>query len=209
MIDGTVPLADLVRDVPPDLAYACGLANEVAYSVLGYRSTCVLTSHALAEFLRLRGREPELVRPEWHAFPKCRCATGACHGLACHGGSLSWDGDGTHRPASAPGFWKGHLAVACDGHLLDPTIDQLNNGYVNLPPLVVPMAGWWDEGLSVRFTDTEGTFVRGNKYRRQVGWKSAPDARRSHWDDVLREMIARSDRPLIVDNAVLERNGQR
>lgn len=188
--EGTPSLSSLTKDIPPDLQSACELANRVAYSILGYRNSCVLTSHALAAFLKLRRYEPCLVRPEWHVFPECRCDFGDCHGRAYRGGALSWDGDGSRRPASRPGYWNGHLAVTCDGYLLDPTIDQLNNESVHLPCLVISLAGWWDKGTDIRFVNSEGTFVRGNKYHRQAGWKSRPDARPSHWHNVLHQMVS-------------------
>lgn len=172
--EGTPLLSDLTCDVPPGLQRACNLANEVAYRYLGYRNSCIVTSHALAAFLRIQRYEADLVRPEWHVFPE--------HG---HGAALSWDGDGSRRPAASPGHWRGHLAVSCTGFLLDPTIDQLSTEDMKISPLVISMAGWWNEGTGIKFVDENGTFFRGDRYHRQAGWKSAPDARPSRWRPLL------------------------
>lgn len=174
------PLAELAARAPAGLVRACQVANRAAFGLLARRNVCVVASHALAAFLALQRYEPVLVRPEWHVFPADRRLPGA---------SLSWDGDGTRRRAAVPGCWHGHLAVACAGFLLDPTIDQVNGAGIAVPPLVIPLGGWWDEGGWVEFTDEAGAYVRGCRYHRQRGWKSAPDARPSHWADVLHRMV--------------------
>lgn len=182
---GTRRLEDLAAAVPSDLRAACELANATAYDLFGGRDSCVLTSHALAAFLcEAQGRDATLTRIEAHIFPQCRCTTD-CHGRYCTCRSLGGDSTGSRRPAAGPGYWHGHLAVTCDGFLLDPTIDQVNSDLIHLAPLVLPLPSGWDDGKSIMLADAENTFVRYNKYHRQVGWKSAPDARPSHWRDVV------------------------
>jgi hypothetical protein len=182
--DGTfgspLPLAQVRESVPADLQAWCELANEAGWMEMGEPDTCVLTSHALAEYLRLMGREPQLVRVEAAAHPRCQRGTGVI---------LGSEGDGTRRPAAGPGKWHGHLAVACDGHLLDPTIDQVNNELLHFTPLVFPLPSWWDEGRAIFFTDGDRNMLRYKRFYRQAGWKSAPDARPSHWRPVTALMV--------------------
>lgn len=180
--DGTfqspLPLAGL--RVPGDLQRWCNLANRAAWIDMGEPDTCILTSHALAAYLELMGREPRLVRVEAAAFgPRT-------------GHILGSEGNGTRMPAAAPGMWNGHLAVACDGHLLDPTIDQMNlddHNQFSFAPLVFGLPVWWDEGRAIFFTDGGGNMLRYTKFSRQAGWKSAPDARPSHWRPVTALMV--------------------
>jgi hypothetical protein len=200
-------LADLTAAVPLDLRDACTLANACAYQWLGYRNSCILTSHALAAFLRLRGHDASLVRVELHPFPQCRCTPDtlaalnvrynsnlrweSCHGRNCDAYVLGWDGDGSRRRAASPGKWAGHLAVTSEGCLLDPTADQVNKSFEVLRPVAVPLPEGWDEGKGIRFTDGSRTFVRYERYHRQAGWKSAGDARPSHWMPVVHRMVGR------------------
>jgi hypothetical protein len=177
----------LTFDIPPDnspAAYVsdlrrwCDLANRIAYETLGYRNSCVLTSHALAAFLREQGIDAEPFRAEMHAFPD--------DGLDA-GFVLGSSGDGTRRPAASPGGWWGHLAVSCGEWVLDPTIDQSAVGYRRLRPAVFRKPSGWDEGVAHCWNEN-GIDVRYQRYYRQVGWKSAPDARPSHWLDVVLKM---------------------
>lgn len=157
----------------------CRIANRAGREIRGQRNTCVLTSHALAAFLRARELEAEVFRAEVHAHHLTdRKVTGFC---------LGWDGDGTRRPAAAPGMWRGHLAVTCEGFILDPTIDQSAVGKVRIKPAVFAMPPRWDEGCGYRW-DERGISVAYSKYHRQAGWKSAGDARLSHWREVMAVM---------------------
>lgn len=173
-------LAELTSTVPANLQAACEKANTMAYAICLNRATCVLTSHALAAYLReAEGLDAAPVRVEAHIFPQ-----------RGYGSTLGWDGDGSRRAAAAPDMWHGHLAVTCEGFLLDPTIDQVNDENMHLPAgLVLPLPTDWDDGRSVAFVDAEGTFARYCKYHRQVGWKSAGDARPSHWRPVVDLMM--------------------
>jgi hypothetical protein len=176
---GTTPLAELTATVPAYLQAACDKANLMAGAVRLCPATCVLTSHALAAYLReVEGLDPTLTRIEAHIFPQ--------RGT---GSSLGSRGDGTRRPAAAKGMWHGHLAVTCVGYLLDPTIDQVNDGNMNMSPLVLPLPAGWDDGAQIMFTTADDTFVRYCKYYRQVGWKAAGDARPSHWRPIVDLMI--------------------
>ena len=187
--DGTfgspTPLAGLREQVPAQLQRWVELANRAGWLDMGRPDSCVLTSHALAAYLELAGREPWLVRVEACAFgPR----TGTC---------LGSEGDGTRRPAAAPGKWSGHLAVGCDGHLMDPTLDQINDSgaeHYTFGPVVFPLSAWWDECRAVFFTDGNGNMLRYKRFSRQAGWKSAPDARTSHWRPVL-DLMTELDAP--------------
>lgn len=173
-------LAELATIVPAHLQAACEKANAMAYALRLERNTCVLTSHALVAYLReVEGLDAAPVRVEVHVHARERG----------HGHALGWDGDGSRRRGAGPGMWHGHLAVVCGDFLLDPTIDQVNDGKVNLRPLVLPLPSGWNDGFPVIFTDAEGTDARYSKYRRQVGWKSAGDARPSHWRPVVDLML--------------------
>jgi hypothetical protein len=194
-------LAEVAEKVPPELQRACLLANKNAYAERRpSRANCVLAAHALAAFLRVQGQKPTLVRIEAHAFP----ATG-------YGVILGSAGDGTRRPAASPGCWHGHLGVTCGGHLLDPTLDQVNDTHHNmsLPPVVLPLPPMWDDEpdwrdpewtvamgrewhqkSTVQFRDSQGTTGYYAKYHRQVGWKSAGDARPSHWLPIVHAMVS-------------------
>jgi hypothetical protein len=186
---GTYLLEELDNTIPAELLLPCILANAAAYIDCGHPATCVLTAHALAAYLREQhDLEPSLVRVEAHAHPQCRCESD-CHGRYCSGkvlGSPPW---GERRPATRPGWWGGHLAVTCDGYLLDPTIDQVNNDLMHLPPIVVPLPDDWENGGGPQVADGEGTGVWWRKYYRQIGWKSAGDARPSHWRPVVDLML--------------------
>ena len=166
MTDGTARAAELQR--------WCTLANHASFSMWNARDTCILTSHALAAFLQARGLDARVFRAEVHLHSPDRNV---------YGTTLGWDGDGTRRKAAAPDMGHGHLAVTCEGHVLDPTIDQMVVGGKRIRPAVFPVPDRWDEGGWHRW-DEDGLTVSYCKYRRQVGWKSAGDARPSHWRPV-------------------------
>jgi hypothetical protein len=75
------------------------LANEVAYSELGCRNTCILTSNALRHVL---GGVAKITRVTCGVFPEDR---------RYYATILGGQGDGTFCPASAPDMWKGHVVV--------------------------------------------------------------------------------------------------
>jgi transcriptional regulator with XRE-family HTH domain len=148
-----------------DLQRWCRLANRAGRNIFGFRNSCIMTSHALAEFLRGRGLDAECVRVEVHAFGNSASF------------ALGWDGDGSRRPASKPGRWRGHLAVASAGCILDPTIDQGGKGAFRLKPAVFRIGdsdsatdyghGWQESGFTVSH----------EAYRKQAGWKSRAESR--------------------------------
>ena len=180
MADGTTLSTDLGQ-----LLRWCTLANHASFAMWKVRDTCILTSHALAAFLRARGLDAEVFRAEAHVHSPDRSICGA---------AVGWDGDGTRRKAAAPDMWHGHLAVTCEGFVLDPTIDQMKVGGKRIRPAVFPVPERWDEdgGYSHRWEES-GLTVSYRKYRRQAGWKSAGDARPSHWQpvtDLMEEFIA-------------------
>lgn len=156
----------------------CRLANRAGRNVCGYRNSCIATSHALAAFLRSRGIDAEPFRAEAYIHSPDR---------SVYGSVLGSRGDGSRQPAASPGSWRGHLAVACGAHVLDPTIDQAPVGGKRIRPAVFAMPDQWDDGHPFRWSE-QGLSVTYSKYYRQVGWKSAPDSRPSHWRVVAREM---------------------
>lgn len=160
-----------------DLERWCNLANIAAYEILGYRNSCILTSHALVAFLRELGLDAEPFRAEVRIFPVER--TPGIYGTTLGGDSL-----GVRRPAARPGCWWGHLAVSCGAYVLDPTIDQGEVGGQRVRPAVFAKPPRWEE-FGGHLWYESGLSVCHSKYYRQVGWKSAPDARPSHWMDVV------------------------
>ena len=174
-------------DPVSQLGNCCRLANAISrcYNE-GERGTCVLTAHALAGFLTQNTDfVAEPVRVEVHIHHSERAVTGS---------TLGWDGDGSRTPAARPGCWHGHLAVWCQGSVLDPTIDQCEVGgcRVESATFLAP-EGWADSSYGGHWEGSypEGCWVPGiihhwqeglltvayGKYHRQIGWKSAGDAR--------------------------------
>jgi hypothetical protein len=168
-----------------DLREWCQLANWCAFEIYGARNTCIATSHALAAFLRARGLSAEPFRAEVHAHARVSKPD-------IYGFGLGWDGDGSRRP-KVDG-WRGHLAVSCGDWVLDPTIDQADVGGVTIEPAAFRKPAGWTGGQGYQWTE-RGINVRYSFYRRQVGWKSAPAARRCQWADVLdlMEIIAENE----------------
>lgn len=143
-----------------DLTTATNLANQVAYRELGYRNSCIATSHALIEYLRRRGIASEPVRVEAHNI----------------GAALGW---GSDRATSSDG-WPGHLAVSCGLYVLDPTLDQVPR----LDPLVFLKPDGWDAGEPYRWFSVNSSAQFPStyeKYRKQTGWRTSPAARATTW----------------------------
>ena len=161
-----------------DLRRWCRLANRAGRNVCGYRNSCIATSHALAAFLRSRGLEADPFRAEVHVHSPDRNV---------YGFVLGSSGDGSRQPGASPGMWRGHLAVTCGSYILDPTIDQASVGGKRIKPAVFAQPERWDEGCGHRWEES-GLGVSYSKYYRQVGWKSAGDARPSHWRDIAAEI---------------------
>ena len=157
-----------------DLERWCLIANVAAYEVCQCRNSCIATSFALAAFLREQGLQAEPFRAEVYIHSDDRAITST---------SLGSSGDGTRRPAAAPGMWHGHLAVTCGDYVLDPTIDQAEVGGISILPAVFAKPDGWDQGAAYCWDESD-LHVRYKRYHRQVGWKSAGDARPSHWRDI-------------------------
>src|SRR5258708_35146550 len=85
-------------------------------------------------------------------------------------------------------MWKGHLAVACQGNLLDATIEQVNNECIHLAPVVFALYPEREEGRWLDMINDEGTHIQYSRCWRQIGFKSAPDSRPSHWRDITERM---------------------
>jgi hypothetical protein len=176
----------IAQDRPPveaDLQRFCLLANQAAYDLQGVRNSCILTSCALVEFLRLQGLQAQVFRAEAHAH--CR--------HAAHGAAVGWNGDGTRRPKSDG--WHGHLAVTCGNYVLDPTLDQLDPGGIPVSPAVfLKPDGYdttpprWQQRVWHEWTEGDCT-IRHARHWKQFGWKSKPAARESKWRDLVALMI--------------------
>jgi hypothetical protein len=179
----------------------CRTANSVScWHNEGERATCILTSHALVGFLRQQcGLEAEPVRVEVVIYHEDRDVVWSC-------AVLGSSGDGVRMPATEAGKWRGHLAVWCQGYVLDPTIDQVEVGGCRVAPATfLAPEGWadsnyqghwegdypegsWVTGICHHWTEHPLT-VRYGKYYQQKGWKSASDSRRSHWQPITNAMV--------------------
>jgi len=84
-------------------------------------------------------------------------------------------------------MWWGHLAVTCDGYILDATLPQVNRDGIDVPPLAVPLPHGWDTGTAVCIK-FPGVMVDYQRHPKQVGFRSAGDARPSHWRPILDRM---------------------
>ena len=191
--------------LPEQLARWCELANLCAQAVNeGELSTCIGTSYALAAFLQGKGlgAAPVRVTASMHAIivattPRRR------GGMVTDGTVLGSDGGGQRLPKLDRGWW-GHAAVEAEGFLLDPTINQVELGGVRPAPLTFRLPDRWPDGECHVWLYTEGAGyqhpaeyqdpgsgqVAGwhRRFRTQRGLKSKPDARRSHWIDVVEHM---------------------
>ncbi len=171
-------MASPLFDAPSSLIAATNAVNESAFTILGSRDHCILSAHALSAILR-DSFPVRLARVTLGIFPNDRKYLASV---------LGSDGCGGPRYKADEGMWKGHLAVLVDEQwLCDSTSDQSNRPGIKLPPLVVKL-----HSLNPR----ESTFFKVNDcdcryslYHIQNGFKSAPDARPSHWKDV--EALAR------------------
>lgn len=170
----------------------CELANTVAYEVDGVRNTCIHTSHALIEFLRLQGLQADPFRARVQVFPTAefekrlgRLANGS-------GGGFRWH-------SLSPNGWAGHLAVSCGDYVLDPTLDQFEAEGLRPSPAVFTKPKGWDEPPldrswqgGVWYDWTEGDLEIGHaRHPKQIGWKSKPAARPSRWMDLVELMLER------------------
>jgi hypothetical protein len=168
----------------------CLQANAAAYEFCGVSNTCIQTSMALVEFLRLQGLEAEPFRARVIVHPTREYEE---HVLG-RPGVGSFGGEG-HR--SQHGGWCGHLAVSCGQYVLDPTLDQFEaEGLAPTPTVFFKPKDWdvppadrpWQGGAWHRWQ--EGNLDIGHaRHPRQVGWKSKPAARPSAWADVVEIMI--------------------
>jgi hypothetical protein len=170
-----------------DLRRWTALANQAAYDLEGDRSTCILTSCALAEFLRLQGLPAQVFRAEAHAHLSVEFERRL--GRAANGAAVGWDGDGTRRPKSDG--WYGHLAVSCGDYVLDPTLDQLQAEGCSASPAVFAKPDGYDDATPRVWHEwSEGDLtIRHARHPRQMGWKSKPAARPRVWREVVAVMI--------------------
>ena len=179
-----------MSSIASDLQRWCCLANTTTYAIEGIRNTCIHTSFALVEYLRLQGLEADVFRAEAHIH----CKT--CAGHRCSGSAVGWNGDGTRRPKSTG--WRGHLAVSCGDYVLDPTLDQMETGCGLRPrPTVFLKPEGWDvtppdrpwQGGNWHVWQEDGLNIRHCRYRKQIGWKSTPASRPSRWLHIVDGML--------------------
>jgi hypothetical protein len=168
----------------PELSRWCLLANTAALELTGIHNSCIAASMALAEFLRRQGLTAEVFRAQ--ASAHCRRHD------RCVGGTAGSDPD--IRLPKADG-WRGHLAVSCEGYVLDPTLDQLQVTCGSRPHCAVfaKPPDWADQPAPFRtgnwYCWVDGDLdVRHARYPRQLGWKSKPAARKGQWIDVVELM---------------------
>jgi hypothetical protein len=166
---------------------ACVLTHDVSLEYNdGYPATCVLTSAALWEILERLGYPARMMRIQASIHHDAHWNDGVILGSF---------GDGTWRPASQPGMWKGHVGVVVGDVLLDPTLDQVNGGrlWAGATPMAVQFV---ENGGPRSFTDAFGTTrhwiaetvfcvpigdngaeARFTLFPNKCGWKSAGDFR--------------------------------
>ena len=154
------------------------------------RIAVVFSTGVVVEVLSHFGIRAEPLRVEAAIFPDGRRG----------GVVLGHLGDGTRRPAAAPGAWHGHLCTLVeDVYLLDTTFDQVNKGRPDLKagPVTLdlretksfdPSPPWrgcpWTGCLSMF-----DAMVRYTKAEKQKGWKSAGDFRPRRRREVVEKLI--------------------
>jgi hypothetical protein len=162
-------------DVAP-LARVTTTVHDEALAASGRRDTCIFTSAALVAVLEALGYAASMARVEVAVFAPDRRQIGTVLGSF---------GDGTRRPAAAPGKWAGHVAVLVTAGphgdlpqpiLCDPTMDQAE-GLVDRPVAVRVPQDWWAPGGRVRLRWESGVFGRVDAHPERRGWLSAPDYR--------------------------------
>jgi hypothetical protein len=146
----------------------CRLANREAFAIFERRDSCITTSAALMDVLRVLGINADVMRV-------CAMVFKDTTRTAC---SLGSDGDGTRRPAAGPGMWRGHLAVIADGRfLMDATLDQANDTDPDFgaEPFVSEIEpAFLTDRHALLWGTTGPSRVRYYPLPGRGGWKSAP-----------------------------------
>lgn len=159
----------------------CVATNRAAFGHWGIRNSCVGTSGALLDVLTAHGIEARPLRVE-----------AAVRGFGPIGAVLGSFGDGSRRPAAAPGCWAGHLTVvAVERFLLDPTLDQVEGAEpwtseVTDAFLKGDETLWFDKP----FPHRPGVTLRYHAYPTKGGWKSAPAFRQGNRWPVVAAVLA-------------------
>ena len=168
--DAMIPPAHLVR--------LTNHVNRASFRLNGRRDTCILCSYALHYLLGMLLHKSRPVRVTAAFFPK---------GNNQHAVTLGSNGCGQRLPKASNGCWHGHLAVLVDEKwLCDPTADQANKDGISVPPLVIEMQSL--DPFHATHLDVNGCHVRYNLFRKQTGFKHAPDSRPSHWMEIVRSI---------------------
>ena len=153
------------------LEAAVKAANRIAYMQEGHRATCILTSYALNNVLRLEGFNSKVVRITARIFPV----------IHEHRGVIL--GDPRPQKASGPDMWVGHAAVLVnDQLLLDATLDQANTDTVEVYPAIVEIdPSFWHGNSGYRPYRIGNCDVQFYQFRHQKGFASTWDATPSAW----------------------------
>ena len=160
----------------------CMAVNDAIRTPEGETGFCILAAAATRDILQAKGWNADVLRVSATVWP---------NDPSHHPTVLGWDGDGTRRPAAAPGKWRGHLVAIADNRwLLDPTLDQTGRA----SPMVFEfpdewLAGdWrsWRPAIDVPIADG---WVRYKAFPERGGYKSAPDFRPSHRREMVKDVI--------------------
>jgi len=162
--------------VPDHLTAACWRINRANAALGGPINNCVCASLALVALLREQGQAAQVVQVTVRLAADGR--PGADYIL---GGD-----DGKPAPA---GGWYGHLVAVSGGHLLDPTVDQVDvdcdGQKILLPTLVLPLPDTWPSGSAG--TTIGAVSVTYRRHRRQFGWQKSPSARPSAYMPIVQK----------------------
>jgi hypothetical protein len=189
-----------------DLSRLCSLVNEEAFAFFEVHNTCISSAATTCDVATHLGLDAYILRVEAWVYNHTRRAarrsgrTGPVDYLP--GCVLGFMGDGARRPAAQPGHWRGHVvAIVAGRFLLDPTLDQVNEGHPHLgaAPMTIELPpSFWGNYQRGEYppaadapTGTLGSTVRYRRYPRQVGWKSLGAYRPCNRRPVAARVIAR------------------
>jgi hypothetical protein len=155
----------------------------------GESNCCILASYAIQHVLRqLEFENVNLLRVICDVSPS----------KSEYGVVLGNDGNGSRRPKTPSGMWNGHLVTTVGRKwILDATLDQVNDQIFrytcDYDQFVKPLLGelspeFWDN-TAVYFNVDNKTSVQYSIFKRQVGFKNASHARRSHWMPIAEKVL--------------------
>jgi hypothetical protein len=184
-------IKSIAPKAPRELIDILMCVNRCSFAELGYRNSCILTSHALDYVLRQLGYTSKVLRISATVYPIDQRLTGVALGLDSYGNG--------RRPKAGKDHWHGHVAVLVNNRwLLDPTLDQANRDSINVTPVAFEMTTLEPRGplIFLRINDCD---VRYEIYRNQKRFATAPDARPSHWMSVAMAALAELEQNKVPD----------